>query len=273
MPGNREDSTYQLTDEHRNVDLPFGFMDNDYENPDIDRFLDRFREREPAVAVVGDAYDRSDADRYQQVIDDLTDTYPECRFIVAPKCAAAFDVLDPETTTLGYANGTSPVQAKELGPAKFRDWDIHILGGNPVDAYAAIQTLTQPTVDGRPPANVVGYGWNGPLRMAYWEYWTPRGWQDNGHLSPRESARRSYREMKQYLQQQGVWPDEESCEVYGPAVEQPDDHIWLDHGGEPIPDRDGLERSYVEEYDGLRTVAFERDTYRRFVEVRDGLSQ
>jgi hypothetical protein len=41
--------------------------------------------------------------------------------------------------------------------------------------------------------------------------------------------------------------------------------------GDPILDRDGLERSYIEEYDGLGTGAFENDSYRKFVEVWDGL--
>lgn len=76
--------------------------------------------------------------------------------------------------------------------------------------------------------------------------------------------------MKRFWQRVGVWPDTEPRQVYGPAVRQPDEHIWLDRGGDPIPDRDGLERSYVEEYDELGTVAFDQDSYRKFVEVREG---
>lgn len=79
--------------------------------------------------------------------------------------------------------------------------------------------------------------------------------------------------MKAFWHRVGVWPDEEPRHVYGPAVEQPDEHIWLDRGGDPTPDKDGLERSYVEEYEELGMVVFERDSYRKFVEVRDGLMQ
>lgn len=49
--------------------------------------------------------------------------------------------------------------------------------------------------------------------------------------------------------------------------------IWLDRGGDPIPDRDGLEQSYVAEYEELGMVAFESERYKRFVEHRDGIEQ
>lgn len=132
-----------MTEEHSNVDLPTGFLDIDYEDPNLDRFLETYRERQPSVAVVGDAYNRKDAERYQELINKLVEEHPHRRFIVAPKCEEAFDILDPETTTLGYANGKSEIQAEDLGPAKFRDWDVHILGGNPIEAVDAIQKLTR----------------------------------------------------------------------------------------------------------------------------------
>ncbi len=269
LPGNREDSSYQLSEEHRNVDLVQGFMDNDYEDPDLDEFLETFYEREPSVAVVGDAYTREEAERYQDTIYSLKEEYPNRRFIVAPKCEEAFDVLDPSTTTLGYANGKSEIQAEDLGSARFRGWDVHILGSNPVEAYEDIQDLTQPTLDNREPANVVGYDTNLPLRMAYWEYWTPEGWQSNGHLSPRESARRSYQEIKSYLQDKGVWPETEPVELYGPPVMNPDDDLFL-NSGRPIRSREELEKAVVEEYDD-RTYAFESDAARKFLEYREGL--
>lgn len=109
LPGNREDSTFQLTEEHSNVDLFHGFLDNDYEDPDLDRLLEKFYEREPQVAVIGDGYTREEAEKYQETIDDLAEEYPYRPFIVAPKCEAAFEVLDSDTTTLGYANGKSQV--------------------------------------------------------------------------------------------------------------------------------------------------------------------
>jgi hypothetical protein len=184
----------------------------------------------------------------------------------------AFDILDPETTTLGYANGKSPIQAEELGPAKFRGWDVHILGGNPLDAYSAIEKLTQPTIDGRPPADVVGYDCNLPLRMAHWEYWTPNGWQDNAGMTPRETARRSYQEIKEYLQEKDVWPETEPRELYGPAVREPDDSIWMDDGGDPIGSLEELEKAYVAEYEGKGKIAFRNEGQKKFIEYREDLT-
>lgn len=271
LTGNREDSSYQLTDEHTNIDLPEGFLDNDYKDPDLDRFLEAFREREPQVAVIGDAYTEIEAQRYQDVIDNLVEEYPNRRFIVAPKCEAAFEILDPETTTLGYANGKSPIQAEDLGPAKFRGWDVHILGGNPEAAYEAVETLTQPTLDGREPANVVGYDWNGPLRMAYWEFWTPDCWQENGYLTPRETADRSYEEIKLFLAGKGLWPETTPRDLYGPVVVEPDELIWMDDGGDPIVSTEELEKAYVDEYVDYGTMAFRSESEKKFIEYREGL--
>ena len=225
------------------------------------------------MAVIGDAYTREEAEMYQETIDDLSQRYPYRRFIIAPKCEAAFEVLDSDTTTLGYANGKSQVQAEDLGPAMFRGWDVHILGGNPEDAYEAIQSLTQPTLDGREPANVVGYDTNLPLRMAYWEYWTQEGWKDNRHITPRETARRSYEEIKEFLQGKGVWPDVEPREIYGKAVEEPDEFLWMDDGGDPISSREALETAYVEEYEEKGVLAFESSVEKEFVEYREGLTK
>jgi len=272
LVGNREDSTYQLTEEHNNVDLPQGFLDNDYEDPDLDRFIEVYDERQPQVAVIGDAYTREDAEKYQSTINDLSEEYPYRRFIVAPKCREAFEVLDPETTTLGYANGKSSIQAEDLGPAKFRGWEVHILGGNPMDCYKAIQSLTQPTLDDREPANVVGYDCNLPLRMAYWEFWTPEGWMDNGGMSPRETARKSYQEIKEFLQGKGVWPETEPRELYDEAVQEPDFEIFMDRGGDPIPSREDLEAAYVEEYEEKGVLAFESRVEKEFIEWRERLT-
>jgi hypothetical protein len=270
LVGNREDSKFQLSEEHTNVDLFHGFLDNDYENPDLDRFLQEFREREPQVAVIGDAYTREEAEKYQETIDDLAEEYQYRRFVVAPKCEGAFEALNPDTTTLGYANGKSSVQAEDLGPVKFRGWDVHILGGNPRDAYDAIQDLTQPTLDDREPANVVGYDWNGPLRMAYWEYWTPDGWKDNAEMTPRETARRSYDEIKDFLKERGVWPETEPIELYGEPVEKPDELIWMDRGGDPISTQEDLEQAYIGEYEERGKVAFQSEVEKKFTEYREG---
>lgn len=271
--GNREDSNYQLSEEHSNVDLFNGFMDNDYENPDLDRFLETYRERQPSVAVIGDAYNKEQAEKYQFVIDELKEDYPHRRFIVAPKSEEVFDILDPETTTLGYPNGKSPVQGEDLGITNFRGWDVHILGGNPSDGYSAIQKLTQPVLDGSEPANIVGYDCNLPLRMAYWEFWTPDGWIDNGSMTPRETARRSYKEIKQFLQGKGVWPDTEPIQLYGEPTEEPDDAIWMDDGGDPISSLEELEEAYIGEYEEKGTMAFQSEVEKKFIEYREDLSK
>jgi len=272
LPGNREDSTYQLSDEHVNVDLPEGFMDNEYEDPDLERFLDKFQEREPQVAVIGDAYNAEQAREYQKVVEDLLEDYPRRRFIVVPKSEETFDLLDPETTTLGYANGNSQIQAEDLGPAKFRAWDVHILGGNPHEAYDAIEKLTQPTVDRRPPANVVGYDCNLPLRMAHWEYWTPDGWIDNGHLTPRETARRSYQEIKEFWQKKDLWPETEPVELYGEPTEEPEELIWMDEGGDSIGSIKDLEEAYVGHYENRGKMAFRSEVEKKFIEYRENLT-
>lgn len=104
--------------------------------------------------------------------------------------------------------------------------------------------------------------------MAYWQYWTPSGWKDNGHRSPRESARRSYQEIKSYLQNKQIWPETEPVDLYGPPVQRPDDELFL-NSGRHIRSRDELEKAVVEEYDE-GTYAFESDTARKFLEYREG---
>jgi len=141
-----------------------------------------------------------------------------------------------------------------------------------MDCYKAIQSLTQPTLDDREPANVVGYDCNLPLRMAYWEFWTPEGWMDNGGMSPRETARKSYQEIKEFLQGKGVWPETEPRELYDEAVQEPDFEIFMDRGGDPIPSREDLEAAYVEEYEEKGVLAFESRVEKEFIEWRERLT-
>ncbi|MDS0261043.1 hypothetical protein NDI56_16715 [Haloarcula sp. S1CR25-12] len=51
--GGREDYTYQSS--LRNVDLPIEMLDNDFRNPDLDRYIERFERYELSVGVLGDA--------------------------------------------------------------------------------------------------------------------------------------------------------------------------------------------------------------------------
>ena len=63
LPGFREDCGYQQT-QYQNLNLPVGMFDNDFRNPDLDRFVDRFFECEPQVGVIGDVYERDDVDAH-----------------------------------------------------------------------------------------------------------------------------------------------------------------------------------------------------------------
>lgn len=45
-----------------------------------------------------------------------------------------------------------------------------------------------------------------------------------------------------------MWPETEPVELYGEAVKEPDRLIFMDQGGDPIPDREALENAYVDEY-------------------------
>lgn len=135
-----------------------------------------------------------------------------------------------------------------------------------------IQQLTQPTLDNAKPADIVGLDGNCAWKVAYvGEHWSPTGWKRADHLSIRETVETSLREMRGFWQSVGVWPESSPCDVYGAAVQQPDDAMWIDRAGDPIPDRDGLERSHIASYDELGSVAFESEAYKNFVEYRSGL--
>lgn len=270
-PGVREDYSY-LADEYPNVELPIVILDNDFRDPDLARYLDRFDRYDPPVAILGDAYTRWKADQYQTVTDKLQDRYPHKEYVVVPKCRTAFDALDADVT-LGVPLGYSDETWKEF--SDILDWrgrNVHLLGGNPHVQYSAIQELTQPTVTGDPPANIVGMDWNGPHKGALMgEYWTPQGWEPADHLSIRETVRNSLYEIKRFWQDKGVWPDTEPIDLYGPAVQEPDERIFMDQGGDPIPGREALEQAYVTEYEEYGTLAFESQTQQQFVEWREGL--
>lgn len=270
-PGVREDYSYR-TDDYPNVDLPVVILDNDFRDPDVARYLDRFDRYDPSVAILGDAYTSWEAERYQAIVDELEAQHPYKEYVVVPKCTTAFDRLD-DTVTLGVPLGYSDETWREVGD--LRDWrgrDVHLLGGNPHTQYAAIKELTQPTVTGDPPANVVGMDWNGPHKGALMgEYWTPDGWESADQLSIRESVRWSLAEIKRFWQDRDVWPATEPVDLYGPAVKEPDELIFMDCGGDPIPDREALEQAYVTEYEEYGALAFASEREKRFVEWREGL--
>ncbi len=46
LPGFREDCGYQ-EEQYQNLSLPVGMLDNEFRNPDLERFVDQFFEYEP----------------------------------------------------------------------------------------------------------------------------------------------------------------------------------------------------------------------------------
>lgn len=250
-------------------------LDNNFRDPDLDRYLQAFERYDPSVAVLGDAYNKEEATELNQTVDQLQKKYPHKEYVVVPKCREALETLDDDLT-LGYAMGYSDLQASDFSdPIDWRGLKVHLLGASPPKQYAVIQELTQPTLTDDPPADIVGLDWNGTHRGACkGEYWTPSGWQPADHLSIRETVRKSLEESKRYWQERGVWPDTEPIELHGPAVHYPDDQIFMDLGGELIPNQEALEQAYVQsyEYNGEAvTWAFQSEVEKKFVEYRDGL--
>jgi hypothetical protein len=270
-PGVREDYSY-LAEDYPNVDLPVVILDNDFREPDLGRYLERFDQYDPSVAVLGDAYTPAEAEGFNRTVQQLRDEYPYKEYVVVPKCAKAFDRLDDDVT-LGYPMGYSDIAAGDV--ADISDWrgrKVHLLGASPPKQYDVIEDLTQPRITGEPPVDIVGLDWNGPHKGALvGEYWSRNGWQPADHLSIRETVRKSLEEIKEYWQERGVWPDTEPIELYGPAVKEPDDRIYMDAGGDPIVMREGLEAAHVEKYQ-RGTWAFESESQKAFIEYRENLA-
>lgn len=268
--GVREDYDYQA-DDLRNVDLPIGMLDNNFRNPDLERYIDRFEQYEPNVAVLGDAPTKADAQRFLTAVADLREWFPDTIFIVVPKSAEALSTLADAPVTLGYPMGYSDVQASDFSdPADWRGLDVHLLGGSPPRQYKMIQTLTQPTVTAAPPANIVGLDWNGPVQIAYkGEFWSRDGWQSADHLEIRETVKRSLEEMRAFWQDRGIWPGSTPREEYGVAIRTPDDHIWAVDGSH-IGETEQLEDAIVVDYDDGRTYAYRSELERKRVEYYEG---
>jgi len=288
--GIREDYRLQ-TDGYRNVDLPVVMLDNEFRDPDPNRYVKRFREYEPDVAVLGDADTPKEAREYTQLARDLREEFPSTTFIIVPKCHEAIEIIDTDFV-LGYPLGYSSLHADDYSdPADWRGRNIHLLGGSPPVQYEAIQDLTQPTLTGAPPANIVGMDWNGPAKVAYLgEYWSRDGWQPADHLGIRETVRRSLREIRAFWRERGLWPEITPADVYGLAVKEPQDPVWAVSGRniyeEPglfapedgptydpeDPDTDPLEDAIVVEYENGLTLAFRSETERDMIEYQEGLT-
>jgi hypothetical protein len=272
LPGVREDYSFQ-TGDIANVETPVLMVDNDFRNPDLDRYVKRIRglSRPPWVCVLGDAETPEQARDYTEFARSLADEFPYTEWVIVPKCSGAFEIID-DRFVLGYAMGYSDVQADDI--SEIGDWRgrrVHLLGASPPKQFEAIERLTQPTITGDPPANIIGIDWNGPQRIAYLgEYWSREGWQAADQLSIRETVRKSLREMRKFWQERGVWPTETPIESSGPATREPDDPVFAVNG-ETIHEREALEDAIVVDYDNGQTLAYQSDTERAHVEYHAGL--
>ena len=211
LPGFREDCGYRET-QYQNLDLPVGMLDNDFRNPDLDRFVDQFFEHEPQVGVIGDVYERDDVDAHVAAAREIRASYPEAELIIVPKSRAVIDAI-PEDLVLGYSRGYADRLAHEFSdPADWRGRRVHILGGSPPKQLDAIRQLTRPTLTDEPPADIVGVDWNGLHRGAqFGEFWTADGWDDSGrdadHVTVRKTVRHSLARVREFWKFHGIWPE------------------------------------------------------------------
>ncbi|NHN64254.1 hypothetical protein G9463_13235 [Haloarcula sp. JP-Z28] len=265
--GVREDYTYQSS--LRNVDVPIEILDNDFRNPDLDRYIERFERYEPSVGMLGDAYDQQEARRYNQAARELKRKFPETEIIIVPKCREAIDVID-EDIILGYPMGYSDQTADEY--TDIVDWRgrrVHLLGASPTKQYPVIEELTQPRVTGEEPADIVGVDWNGVhLAALHGEYFSPHGYGNADHLSIRETVRESLRHIRSYWKSRGVWPTTEKDR--SPLTAEPMDPVWAADGSRATVD--GLEDAIVVEYENGQTLAYRSQHERDRVEYRAGLT-
>jgi hypothetical protein len=274
LPGIREDYSFQIND-LANVETPVLMIDNDFRDPDPERYVACIQKlaHPPWVCVLGDAATPEQAHEYTRLARELADDFPTPELVIVPKCREAIKIIDDQFV-LGYAMGYSDVQAQDFSDVS--DWRgrrIHLLGASPPKQFATIQRLTQPTLSGEPPADIVGLDWNGPQRVAYLgEYWSADGWQRADHLSVRTTVRRSLREMRAFWQKRGVWPAETPIEHIGPPVREPDDPVFA-ASGEAIREREALENAVIVDYENGATLAYRSGTERAHVEYRAGLIQ
>jgi len=104
LTGFREDCTYQQQ-HFKALELPVGMLDNDFRNPDLDRYVERFFEHEPQVGVIGDAYGIEEVDRYVAAAREIKGSYPEPDLVIVPKCRGAIHAI-PDDLVVGYSRDT-----------------------------------------------------------------------------------------------------------------------------------------------------------------------
>lgn len=297
--GVREDYTLQQATK-RNLNVPVGMLDNDFMDPDVERWISIFEKYQPDVGVIADAFSREEAREYVTVAEELHTRFPDSELIIVPKCDC-FDLI-PEWLVLGYAAGGGNTEGQaDLHPRSFSeigDWRgqrVHVLGGSPPTQWDAIQELTQPTCFGDPPADIVGADYNGAYFAAeswfkFWHHETPHWRRNQDYDDIRDVIARSLKEIRTYWRERNVWPETTPIEMEGEAVLEPDGSTLigsgrhfsateeeLHHGRgrirEPIHDEpDSLDLEIVEYEDGT-TYGYESSSRRAFVEYRGGVVQ
>ena len=231
--------------------------------------IERFERYEPSVGILGDAYDREEARRYNQAARELQVTFPETELIVVPKCREAIPEIDDDLI-LGYPMGYSDQTAAEY--TEIVDWRgrrVHLLGASPPKQYEVIEDLTQPRVTGEPPADVVGVDWNGiHLAALKGAYFTAHGYGDADHLSIRATVRESLEWIRRYWKSVGVWPTAETEQ--NPLSAAPTDPVFAVDGDRTS--QGDLEDAIVVEYENGQTLAYRSENERNWLEYRDGLT-
>lgn len=250
--GRRED--YRLQDHTLpEIDVPVIVLDNDFRDPNLDRYLTVCREYQPRVAILGDAPDHETAARLRDAAHLLRAEMPTVEPCVVAKCEAALDVL-PREVIVGLPNGYADIHAWDFStPADWSGHRVHVLGGSPPRTWEVIQRLTGAGPQRRltmfrtdggqlPYATIVGLDWNGLHRVAYkGEYWHRESphWRPVDRLTPRATVRRGLEEIRAFWRERGIWPTTLPRECYGQqraaATDEMHDHVCAGCGSTLYP--------------------------------------
>jgi hypothetical protein len=267
--GLREDYDYQNT--FQNVDVPVFMLDNDFKDPDLERYKVAAKKHTPRVGVVGDAYDEADAHEQVAAARHLEAELEPFDPVIVPKCKAALEAI-PDDIVVGYPIGYSDIHAPDFSAPQ--DWAgrrVHILGGSPPKQWDAIRQLVPGGTadrgqaqlgafnqDVREGADIVGMDWNGLHNIAmkgeYWHHESPH-WRPADDLTIRETVRRGLRHIKIFWKLRGVWPtltpadvedayeeavepDHELCSGCGTDLSGPDDWVAV------VEHEDGAKRAF-----------------------------
>jgi hypothetical protein len=213
--GHREDRPYQWSPAE--VSLPVHFLDNNYKNADLHRFVQEVKQRKPEIAVLGDITDANDLGKHLEVGDELLDSHSDLTLIIVPKTEEILHSI-PDRYVLGFPNGTSDIQGLDVAP--YHEWqktgnDIHILGGTPLQIKTIIDELTIPRL-GVEPANIVGLDTNRITwrAMERGDYEKPSGGCHENlredYRSARELISYSLINTREFWISHGIWPEDRS---------------------------------------------------------------